>query len=288
MKNLGIFKNLIASFGILAMAAPGFASPINVIPATASDEAQIKAKLKARTIGMMKLPNGQVKFKGSSVNVGAIPEWLFDRHTVLKGSIIKSRIEGSGNATQIRGLAYFTGGDWIGNLDNKRRRDNLTTDTGSILVGKVRAVNDDSVDFQLVTGQTKRIKKANIAKLVSPRAFFFHIPAANVKIDSTTGTVTGEATTLAFNPTLSRKKRRWFAKKHPIEPKSVLAGTEGGITKTQIAGLVALDAANTIAPLVIFPIVASPLGSKAANRQLDEFHRLDEILIRSSDIVIIP
>lgn len=287
--NSNLSKNLFLALSMaFAPMAPALATPISVIPATSDKEASIQAKLDVDTVGMIKIPRGKVKLKGNKITVGAIPDWLFDRHTVLKGELIKSRIEkASSGKTVVRGLVYFDKGDWQKNLDNRRRRDNLVLDTGTILVGNVRAINEDTVDFQLATGQLKRVKKTSIAKLVSKRAFFFSIPTTNVKIDPATSVLSAQADLITFNPTVSRKKRRWFAKKKPVEPKTFLAGTEGGISKAQIAGLVMLDATNTIAPLVVLPIVASPLGSKSASRSLDEFQRLDEALIRS-DVVVIP
>lgn len=264
-----------------------FAYPINVSPRTDGGEAKIEAKLDADNIGMLKIPRGSVKVNGEKITVGAIPEWLFDRHVVLKGTILRTEIEGAGASTRIRGLAYFESGEWLNNLDNIRRKDNLVLDSGAVLVGKLRGINAETLDFQLVTGQLKRIKKSSMAKLISPRAYFFSIPAQAVKIDSNTGEITGEATAIAFNPTVSKKKQHWFAKRTPREPKSFLAGTEGGVSKAQLSGMIFMDIASTVAPLVIAPIVASPLGTKSADRQLNEFDQFERIQANQG-ILIIP
>lgn len=281
-------KSLTIAISLLGYTVPAVAYPISVTPAKGDQETLIKAKLDTDKIGMMKIPRGTVKFKEGKLSVGAVPDWLFDRHVILTGDLLRSQIEGSDGQTQIKGLAYFNRGDWLNNLDNRRSRDNLILDTGVILVGKLRAVNKDTVDFQLTTGQVKRVKKEKIEKLVSPRAFLFEIPTANVKIDAQSGELTGEANNIVFNPTVNEKKGSWFARKKPVEPKSFLAGTEGGVSKAQLSAMIFLDITNTIAPLVIAPIVASPLGTRSADRQLNEFDQFENILIQSKNTVVIP
>ena len=287
--NMRLFEILSISLGFQLLTLPAIAAPIDVVPATSEKEAAITTRVDTDNIGMLKIPRGSTKIKGDSVSIGAIPEWLFDRHTVLKGKILKSRIEGTGSSTQVRGLVYFMSGDWINNLDNIKRRDNLFLESGQIYVGKVRAINEDTVDFQLVTGQVKRLKKNSIAKLISPRAYFFQIPlTSQIKIDSGTKSLSGEAETIAYHETVkSNKKSLWFARKKPEEPKSLLAGTEGGVTKTQIAGMLFLDIANTIAPAVIIPIVSSPLGSRSAETHLREFQQREDLLL-ADDFAVIP
>ncbi|MBI1269180.1 hypothetical protein GC174_01975 [bacterium] len=264
---------------LLSCQLSAFAYPISM------SEAAIEGKLATANIGMLKIPRGSVKLKGDSISVGAVPDWLFDRHVVLKGKVISTRMEGS----KIQGLAYFLEGDWLNNLDNIRRKDNIELDNGTVLVGKVRAVEEGEVVFQLSTGPVKKIKKTTIAKLVSPRSYIFEIPANNVKIDAGTGSLSGDAENIAFLTTMNAKSGKgfnWLAKKTPVEPKSLLAGTEGGISKAQLSTLIFLDIANTVAPIVIAPIVASPLGTKSADRQLNEFNQFENILSTGGTVVI--
>lgn len=280
---------LVGTIAFCSCQLSALAHPISMSSGSADSKDAIEAKLVTTNIGMLKIPRGSVKLKGDSISVGAVPDWLFDRHVVLKGKVISTRLEGSGKDTKIRGLAYFLEGDWLNNLDNIRRKDNIELDNGAVIVGKVRAVEEDEVVFQLSTGPVKKIKKTTIAKLVSPRSYIFEIPASNVKIDAGTGSLSGEAENIAFLTTMDAKNSKgfsWLAKKTPVEPKSLLAGTEGGISKAQLSTLIFLDIANTVAPIVIAPIVASPLGTKSADRQLNEFNQFENILSTGGTVVI--
>lgn len=244
-------------------------APIKVVKSTTSPG--IDARIKTDSLGHIKLNNGSVKFSGNDVSVGAVPDWLFDRHIVLTGKLIASRISTDGGSTAVQGLMYFTGGDWINSFEDFKRPDNLELQDGSILVGRVRAVNPSSIDFQVQTGQTRRINTSDVKTILSPRAYSFNIPASDVKVDATTGDLSGEAQLGKFDSTFTKEARRLFAKKDgkPIEPKSTLAGSEGGVTKGQLTTMILLDAANTIAPAIVAPIVA-PLGDRGAVRKLRE------------------
>lgn len=242
-------------------------APVKVI----KDTAGIEARVKTDSLGQMKVSNGSVKFSGNDVTVGAVPDWLFDRHTVLTGKVISHRIATAGGSTVIQGLMYFTGGDWINSFEDFRRPDNLELVDGTILSGRVRTVNQNNIDFQVQTGQTRRINNADVKTILSPRAFAFNIPASDIKVDATTGDLTGEALAGSFDPTFTKEARRLFAKKDgkPMEPKSTLAGSEGGVTKGQLTTMIVLDAANMLAPAIVAPIVA-PLGDRGAVRKLRE------------------
>ncbi|MDZ4833078.1 MAG: hypothetical protein SGJ27_04685 [Candidatus Melainabacteria bacterium] len=243
------------------------AAPIKVVKGAST--AGIDARIKTDALGKIKVNNGSVKFSGNDVTVGAVPDWLFDRHVVLTGKLIDSRISSSASGTVIQGLMYFTGGDWINSFEDFKRPDNLELTDGSTLVGKVRAVNPSNIDFQVQTGQTRRVNLTDVKTIFSPRAYSFSIPATDVKVDAATGDMTGEASLGSFDSSLTKDARKLFAKKDPkaVEPKSTLAGSEGGVTKGQLTTMIVLDVVNTIAPAIVAPIVA-PLGSRSAVNQL--------------------
>jgi hypothetical protein len=251
-------------FGSAAIAAP--LKVINSAPAPG-----IEARIKTESLGQLKVNDGSIKFSGNDVSVGAVPDWLFDRHTVLTGKVINYRISTAAGSTAIQGLMYFTGGDWLNSFEDFKRPDNLELADGSTLVGRVRAVGQGNLDFQVQTGQTRRLTLSDVKSILSPRAYTFSIPANDVKVDAATGDLTGQADLGKFDPTFTKEGRRLFAKKDgkAIEPKSTLAGSEGGVTKGQLTTMILLDVANTIAPAIVAPIVA-PLGDKGAVRKLRE------------------
>lgn len=243
-----------------------YAAPLAVTKDSAGGT-QIETRVKTDAIGMLKVPNGAVKISGNNVSVSAVPDWLFDRHVMLTGRLLKHNIGTAAGKTSISGLIYFLEGDWINSLPEQKIRDNMTLTNGNIQVGRLRTINDDYVDFQIATGQTRRFKLSEIASIDSPRAFTFTLPAQNVKVDPATGAMTADASDISFDQTVGKKARRFLAKKGPEEPRSTLAGTEGGVTKGQIAGMVTLDVINTLAPAIIAPIVGS-MGANSATKEL--------------------
>lgn len=273
-----------AALGLAAQTAAN-AGSIEVVPADKGAGAAMSGRLKVSNLGMMKLNRGSVLLKGSTFEVGAVPDWLFDRHSVLKGTLLTTPSADSQKTAGLAGLVYFDRGEWLNNLDNFKRLDNIRLKDGSILAGRIRSVNDTTVDFQDSLGKTRRIEKSDIDTVESPRAFYFNIPADNVKIDPASGKISADATVITFTPTTALKKRGMFASKVPTEPRSQLAGAEGGVTKPALAGMLFMDVVNTIAPAIVAPIVI-PLSTQSAQRGIDQFNNNDASLSRQGDVVI--
>jgi|AGTN01.1.fsa_nt_gi hypothetical protein len=272
--------SLLAISFVVSAAAPAVAVPLKVGKTADGTGGNIEVTVPAGDIGGLKLTNGSVKMNEGKLSVRAVPDWLFDSHQVLDGRLIESRITTSGTTTTISGLTYFVGGDWLNNLNQFKSPDNLETTSGTILVGRVRLVNPDSVDFQTTSdGQTKRLSKTEIKSITSPRAFIFNIPASGVKLGGADGELTADATNISFQPTMSPRARGWFSAKRVVakEPKAQLAGTEGGVTKWELAGMIGLDIFNTVSPAIVAPIVA-PLGDKDALREIKNFNRQQNIM----------
>lgn len=274
-----VVPSLLAISFVVSAAAPALASPLKVGKTADGTGSNIEVTVPAGDIGGLKLSNGSVKMAEGKLSVRAVPDWLFDSHQVLDGRLIESRITTSGTTTTLSGLTYFVGGDWLSNLNRFKSPDNLETTSGAIMVGRVRAVNADSVDFQDSNGQTKRLNKSEIKSIISPRAFIFNIPASDVKLGAVDGELTADAKNINFQPTMSPRARGWFSAKAVVakEPKAQLAGTEGGVTKWELAGMIGLDVFNTLSPAIAFPIVA-PLGDKDALREIRQFNRQEQIM----------
>lgn len=275
----GFFNRAIASVAlsaILIQQSAAFAAPVKVIRGT--PDAGIQAKIKTETLGSIKIPQGAVKFNGTDVTVGAVPDWLFDRHIILTGKLIDHKISTVDGKSSIQGVIYFTGGDWLASFPDAKRPDNLEMADGSVLVGTVRSVSGDNIDFQVQTGQTRRIKVSEIRNVLSPRAIVFNIPATDVRVDSATGDLDGTADIGTFNPTYTSTRRKLFGRGEPkvIEPKSTLAGAEGGVTKGQLTTMIMLDVVNTLAPAIVAPIVA-PLGSQGAVNKLRSYGAQEQL-----------
>ncbi|MBZ0184637.1 MAG: hypothetical protein K8F91_00195 [Candidatus Obscuribacterales bacterium] len=281
-------QTLIALTAALALGFQSMAvcsAPLKLVPARGDEPSRLSGKLKTSHLGMLKVPQGLVKLSDNDIEVGAVPDWLFDRHTVLKGKLLTFSIDNSKQATYVTGLVYFAGGEWLNSLDNFKRKDNLKLTDNSVLTGKIRSVNETSVDFTEDSGKTRRIENSLMDSIESPRAFYFRIPASAVKIDPTNGHINGEAGDIAFTPTTAVRKKGLFAKKEPVEPKSQLAGAEGGVTKAALAGMLFLDVVNTIAPAIVAPIVA-PLSTRSADQGIQEFNQNDALAQRGGFVII--
>jgi len=255
--------------GALMQGMGAEAAPLKVV--NGATDSGIQARIKTDSLGGIKVPSGSVKFSGTDVSIGAVPDWLFDRHVVLTGKLIDHRITTVDGKTAVQGTFYLLGGDWVNALPDLKRRDNLELTDGTILAGRIRAINADNIDFQVQTGQTRRIKSSEVKSVSSPRAFTFNIPAVGAKVDATSGNIEGEADSGTFTATSIGGAKKLIASKSDkvIEPKSTLAGAEGGVTKKALTTMIVLDAVNTLAPAIVAPIVA-PLGSRDAVGKLRE------------------
>ncbi len=230
------------------------------------------SELPIKNVGKLLLQTGTISFsRGAKVEVGAVPEWLFDRHVVLTGKLLQARVNSQGGSSTpvstIDGLIYFNDGTWVSQLGPSKYNDVIVTTDGATLNGRVRSINENGIDFQLATGQTQRLAVSSIQSATSPRAFRFTVPATGLKIGSD-GAVEGEATSIVLTP--SSNLRRAVAMK-PVTPRSTLRGTEGGVTKGQVASVLAIDAATTLIPFVAAPIVVGS-GQSAAKRTLNNYN----------------
>src|SRR5579883_2563615 len=107
---------------------------------------QVDARLKANVLGRLKLNNGSVKISKNDVSVGAVPDWLFDRHTVLTGKLINHHIDTAGTQTTLSGTMYFLDGDWAKELPDARNRDTIQLANGPAILGRIRNFTSDSLD----------------------------------------------------------------------------------------------------------------------------------------------
>lgn len=254
---------------------------------------QASLALPAASIGSMLLPEGQISVNGQFVEVGAVPEWLFDRHTVLTGTLIRLDL-GAGTtsastSTRLDGLVYFNGGDWLKNLRRSRISETVEAADGNTYVGRISAVTPSTLSIDTLPGQTRNLALANVKNIVSPYCYRFSAPASDVKLSPETGITVCDASTVTFalsqplaalstlspsQQTLSgQPKSRMFSGPSQAVlklPKSTLAGTEGGISRKAITAMIAVDAANTLAPMIALPLTMA-LGQGRAENTLNGY-----------------
>lgn len=244
--------------------------PVLKLPATtAGTSTSIEcSELPLKNVGKLLLHTGSISFSsGAKVQVGAVPEWLFDKHIVLSGKLLQAKVNTQGTASTVDGLIYFNDGTWVSQLGPSSYNDSIVTTDGAALNGRVRSISDTGIDFQLSSGQTQRIALSSIQSVSSPRAFRFSVPATGLKL-SGDGAIEGDAASIALTP--SSTLRRALAAK-PTTPRSTLRGTEGGVTKGQVASVLMIDAATTLIPFIAAPIVVGS-GQSAAKRTLNNYN----------------
>ncbi len=276
----------------LLLPLSALAAPVELKQAADGRAAQGALALPVSSIGSLLLPSGQITVEGQNVEVGAVPEWLFDRHTVLKGVLVQLDVAGPAGATAptapttptattassaLSGLVYFNGGDWLKNLRRGRAKETIETADGQTYQGQITGITKDQIAIDLLPGQSKNIALANVKNIVSPYSYRFSAPAGEVKLSPDTGTTICDAGIVTFAPSSSQPRLASMFTSRPGSstpvlklPKSDLAGTEGGITKKAIAFMITADAVNTIAPAIAIPLTAT-LGIRRAENTLNGF-----------------
>lgn len=236
------------------------------------------------SMGRLLLPQGQLKVRGQVVEIQAVPDWLFDRHTVLKGKLLQANIHNGDVATNpntsLDALVYFNDGDWLKELyRGKRTRESITLKSGETVSGNVRSIGDEALNIEIIPGTIKKIDLAEVVTVDSPYAYRINVALSNVKIapDSQDLAADGGAVQFTAATIITGKFGNQLAKnKTAVLPASNLPGTEGGITRNKIASMVAADTVNTLAPLIAIPIVV-PLGERSAIRGLNSYQQADFI-----------
>jgi len=269
------------------------AESVELKQATDGKAAQGAFALPVKGIGGLLLPNGQITVQGQNVEVGAVPEWLFDRHTVLTGVLVRLDLSGgvAGEPAALSGIAYFNGGDWLRNLHRGGGRETVETVGGETYQGKISSITKDQLTIDTLPGQSKTLALPTIANIVSPYSYRFSAAASAVKLSPDTASTLCDASTVTFAPARLQSGVKIASASTPVLassssqhfklPKSILAGTEGGITKKAIAFMITADFVNTAAPCIAIPLVAT-LGTRRAHRTINGYtdaNRLNDFVL---------
>ncbi|MBX9694667.1 MAG: hypothetical protein K2Z81_19930, partial [Cyanobacteria bacterium] len=111
---------LLASLVVSTPQALAFPLKVDKI---ADNKDAIEARLSTTNLGTVKIPAGRAVLSGDRVLVRAVPDWMFDGHTVLSGRLLSSRSQTDTSGTTVTGVAYFIDGDWINSLDKFKSKD---------------------------------------------------------------------------------------------------------------------------------------------------------------------
>ncbi|MBP9090765.1 hypothetical protein KBI23_07010 [bacterium] len=283
MKKTSLYLALALALNLQFSSLAALASPVEMKQADGKP-VQASLALPVASLGSMLLPDGQISVNGQLVEVGAVPEWLFDRHTVLTGTLIRLDLAAATTSARLDGLVYFNGGDYLNNLRRSRISETVEAADGNTYVGRISTITSTSLSIDTLPGQTRTLALANVKNIVSPYCYRFSAPVSDVKLSPENGTTVCDASSATFTlsqlaqsqsqPALSSQpKARMFSGPSQAAlklPKSTLAGTEGGITRKAITAMIAVDAANTLAPMIALPLTMA-LGQGRAENTLNGY-----------------
>jgi hypothetical protein len=283
MQKITLSLGLALTLNLQLSGLAALASPVEMKQAEGKP-VQATLALPVASLGSMLLPEGQVSVNGQLVEVGAVPEWLFDRHTVLTGTLIRLDLAAGATSARLDGLVYFNGGDYLKNLRRSRISETVEAADGNTYVGRISTITSNSLSIDTLPGQTRTLALANVKNIVSPYCYRFSAPASDVKLSPENGTTVCDASSATFalsqlaqsqsqQAISGQPKARMFSGPSQAVlklPKSTLAGTEGGITRKAITAMIAVDAANTLAPMIALPLTMA-LGQGRAENTLNGY-----------------
>jgi len=252
---------------------PTLADSITYTAPSENQSASFSGEIPIKQIGPLLLPKAVVQFKDTDVNVLAVPDWLFDRSVVLAGALVNAQIDLQNKTGDLRGLVYFSEGEWLNNLASVNATDVVTTFDGEILHGRIRSRLDNGFAFKPESGQMRKVLFTEIKNINSPRAYIFTMPSGSSKVLPNNSSIEFDANTISFAPTFGHGS----ISKSARLPKSTLAGTEPGISNAQIGAMVGMNMAIDLAPAIVIPLVLNKGNETAALNQIRVFNARNNI-----------
>jgi hypothetical protein len=265
MRHAKTLVTLFSTINLLFQMAPALASPLTF---SAAGPPNFDGDVTATTIGGIALPKGSVNLTGNTIEVSAVPDWMFDKHPVLNGVVFNQQVDSTGQIPKVTGQAYFLRGEWLKELGRTLAPETVTIKDGTDYSGHIGTATDTTLEMVLTDGTRKSVPLADITSLTSPRAFTFEIFSKSIRIQPADNSYTAEAMNIRFKPAMFHSAHALaFMNRKPAVPTSRLPGTEGGISDKAIDFMVINDiAVGTIANVIGIPIAFS--ASTLHSRQL--------------------
>jgi hypothetical protein len=151
------------------------AAQVIYTPPSASGGGALVAKLPMDKLGSIALPHGRAAINGNDIELTIVPEYQFDRRTILNGFAFNTKITASEKQTLISGIAYFNDGEWLRYIDDEKAYDILQTDQGEV-TGKITGFDNNELQVDMADGTHRQIASASVSDIRSPRAFAFTVP----------------------------------------------------------------------------------------------------------------
>jgi hypothetical protein len=231
---------------------------------TATDPGKFSGELPIARIANVLLPEGLVNFSGDEVTVSAVPDWLFDHDTVLKGALVRAELQPAKGTSVVSGLVFFYEGQWLANLGPIRAIDVIDTNGGEQVRGRIVSRIGQAFAVQPNTGGVRKINFSDIKSISSPRAFTFNMQTPTTRLAPTDSSLSFDASNINFASSSLNGK---VARKATL-PQSNLPGSDKGIKNNELGTFIALDVLNEIAPAIVIPLVLNPSTQSAALNQI--------------------
>jgi hypothetical protein len=242
------------------------ASPFSYAVPTADHAGRFEGQMPIDRIGNLLLPKGQITFAGDDITIKAVPQWLFDRSTVLKGAVLRAEGVQQAGGFVVGGLLLILDGVWLPNISKGSATEIVDTMDGASLRGRILGRDGEAFKFQYDDGHSENVAFSRIKSISSPRAFTFNISANAVKINPADSSMSFEATQLVLK---SRQNMHSLWATASV-PKSNLRGTEPGIPKAALATYVGLDLFSELAAPIAIPLVLNARNTRAAKNRIAE------------------
>lgn len=143
-------------------------------------------------IGKIKIPRGRIIVRNGRAEVSTIPDFQFDRVSVLEGVLLRQTVTPTSGGVNFEGTILVTDGPWMQYLAAPAQLDILAT-TGGERRGHVLSVNNGQIEFKTVDGQTITFNINEVTEIRSPRTLTYRVNAWSTSrstppsIPSTTG-----------------------------------------------------------------------------------------------------
>jgi hypothetical protein len=238
----------------VSVGAPSLANTIFYSPPAGSMAGSLSGQLPLERLGGLLLPRGQVVLRGDEMQILAVPAWLFDRVSVLRGAVVRAESVAGQGRTQVGGLVYFYDGQWLPNLARAAMHEEVDTVDGGTVSGRITGRSADALLVRSSGGDTQAVPFTQILTIDSPHAFRFAFSSQTVQRSPTDGTMVFQSNFISMSP-VKPPPAILSAFVHPSVPPSNLPGTELALSNRAIATFVAIDLFWEAAPAIVTPLV---------------------------------
>jgi len=259
-------KATVSSLALLLLTTgPVFANALTYTAPAGEQGGKFTGELTLARIGTVALPDGLLKFSDDEMLVEAVPDWLFDREQVLRGVIVRAEVASQQNSSIVAGLVFFVDGTWLPNLGPRRTVDEIVTNAGETILGRITGRSGQAFSVQPEQGGNRKVNFSDIRSIKSPRAFAFNISTPSARLSPTDNSFSFDSNMITLKPSSDQAH---IASAKAKVPRSTLAGADPGVSDRAVNTFIALDIFSEIVPAIAIPLVLNPITQRHAIKQI--------------------